>query len=113
MRWGYDSAMTIRVGVFGAAGKVGQTVCAAVADEDDLVLAGAIDPFAAGQTVAGIEVVATPDDLSLDVMIDFTVLDAARANLAWAAANGVHAVVGPSRFEATHRIEWPAAKRSY
>jgi 4-hydroxy-tetrahydrodipicolinate reductase len=32
------------------------------------------------------------------VAIDFTHVDAARANLAWCAANGVHAVVGTSGF---------------
>ena len=32
------------------------------------------------------------------VAIDFTVIDAARENLAWCAENGVHAVVGTTGF---------------
>ena len=35
-----------------------------------------------------------------EVAVDFTHIDAARANLAWCAANGVHAVVGTSGFSA-------------
>jgi 4-hydroxy-tetrahydrodipicolinate reductase len=34
----------------------------------------------------------------MDVAVDFTVLDAARGNLDWCAANGVHAVVGTTGF---------------
>ena len=33
-------------------------------------------------------------DSGVEVVVDFTVPDATRGNLAWAAANGVHAVVG-------------------
>lgn len=95
-----------RVGVCGAAGRMGTEVCRAVAAEDDLVLCAAIDPGAVGRTVAdvaGIEsdvvVVGSLDEAGdLDVVIDFTHLDSARANLAWCAANGVHAVVGTSGF---------------
>ena len=46
-------------------------------------------------------VVADPGALGADlpdVMVDFTHLDAARENLAWCAANGVHAVVGTTGF---------------
>ncbi len=35
----------------------------------------------------------------VDVVVDFTRLDAARQNLAWAAAHGVHAVVGTTGFD--------------
>ncbi len=37
-------------------------------------------------------------DAGVDVAVDFTVLDAARENLRWCAANGVHAVVGTTGF---------------
>ena len=33
-------------------------------------------------------------DAGVDVAVDFTQVEAARTNLAWLAANGVHAVVG-------------------
>ncbi|HEY5165678.1 MAG TPA: 4-hydroxy-tetrahydrodipicolinate reductase, partial [Acidimicrobiia bacterium] len=37
-----------RVGVFGAAGRMGRTVCAAIAAEPDLDLVAAVDPYHAG-----------------------------------------------------------------
>jgi 4-hydroxy-tetrahydrodipicolinate reductase len=95
--------MTIRVGVFGAGGKMGSTVCAAVGADPDLELVAAVDPFAAGRTVLGVEIAGAPDALAAaqaDVAVDFTVLDAARANVAWCAANGVHVVVGTTGFTA-------------
>ncbi|HEX9258742.1 MAG TPA: 4-hydroxy-tetrahydrodipicolinate reductase, partial [Acidimicrobiales bacterium] len=91
----------IKVGVFGAAGRMGATVCGAVAADPELELVAAIDPFHAGETVQGLTVSASPDAMSeagAQVAVDFTVLDAARANLAWCAANGVHAVVGTTGF---------------
>ena len=101
--------MTIRVGVFGAGGRMGSTVCRAVVEEPDLQLVAAVDPFHAGidlrgvtgADLAGLQV--SPDVESLaraeaEVAVDFTHIDAARANLAWCAANGVHAVVGTSGF---------------
>src|SRR5919206_3477058 len=101
--------MTIRVGVFGAGGRMGSTVCRAVVADPDLQLVAAVDPFHAGIDVrqvtgaelAGMQV--SPDHESLaraeaEVAVDFTHLDAARTNLAWCAANGVHAVVGTTGF---------------
>ncbi len=97
----------ISVGVFGAAGKMGATVCRAVAEDPDLELAAAVDPGAAGEPlrrVAGVdvdlEVAGRPEHLEQapDVMVDFTHLEAARTNLAWCASEGVHAVVGTTGF---------------
>jgi 4-hydroxy-tetrahydrodipicolinate reductase len=90
----------IRVGVFGAGGRVGATVCGAVTSDRGLELVAAIDPAQAGAQVEGIEIVADPANISapLDVVIDFTHVDAARANLVWAAEHGVHAVVGTTGF---------------
>ncbi len=101
--------MTIRVGVFGAAGRMGSTVCRAICDDDELELVAAADPQHAGidlRQAAGVEgcdlhVAAGPGgflDAGVEVVVDFTVIDAARENLAWAAENGVHAVVGTSGF---------------
>ena len=101
--------MTIRVGVFGAGGRMGSTVCRAVVDEPDLQLVAAVDPLHAGIDLRGVTgadlrgLQVSPDIESLaraeaEVAIDFTHLDAARVNLAWCAANGVHAVVGTSGF---------------
>ncbi len=101
--------MTIRVGVFGAGGRMGSTVCRAVVEEPDLQLVAAVDPLHAGIDLRGVTgadlrgLQVSPDVESLaraeaHVAVDFTHIDAARANLAWCAANGVHAVVGTSGF---------------
>ncbi len=101
--------MTIRVGVFGAGGRMGSTVCRAVVADPDLQLVAAVDPLHAGIDLRGVTgadlpgLQVSPDLESLaraeaQVAVDFTHIDAARANLAWCAANGVHAVVGTSGF---------------
>jgi 4-hydroxy-tetrahydrodipicolinate reductase len=91
--------MTIRVGVFGAAGRMGRTVCDAVTADPDLDLVAAVDPHGAGQVAHDVAIVGAPDEAApMDVAVDFTVLDAARSNLDWCAAAGVHAVVGTTGF---------------
>lgn len=93
--------MTIRVGVFGAGGKMGSTVCAAVGVDRELDLVAAVDPFAAGRSMLGTIVsdsAAAMVEAGVDVAIDFTVLEAARKNIAFCAANGIHAVVGTTGF---------------
>ena len=99
--------MAVTVGVFGAAGRMGATVCRAVADDADLELTAAVDPGAAGQPLraaAGVdvdvEVAGRAEHLETppQVMVDFTHLEAARHNLAWCAEQGVHAVVGTTGF---------------
>lgn len=92
--------MAIRVGVFGAAGRMGSTVCHTVAADPALELAGGVDPFHAGLDLPGApgrQIARAPGELDgegIDVAVDFTVVDGARENLRWCAANGVHAVVG-------------------
>ncbi|WP_426572454.1 4-hydroxy-tetrahydrodipicolinate reductase [Aquihabitans sp. McL0605] len=101
--------MAITVGVFGAAGRMGATVCRAVHDDPALELVAAVDPGAAGIPIRqaaevdlDFEVAAKAEHLDPEqlpqVMVDFTHLDAARSNLAWCAAQGVHAVVGTTGF---------------
>ena len=92
----------IRVGVFGAGGRMGATVCGAVATDPALELVAAIDPAHENEQVEGVSIIADPADVkdTVDVVIDFTQVDAARANLLWAAENGVHAVVGTTGFTA-------------
>ncbi|MBA3282266.1 MAG: 4-hydroxy-tetrahydrodipicolinate reductase, partial [Acidimicrobiia bacterium] len=43
--------MATTVGVFGAAGRMGATVCRAVADDPELELVAAVDPGAAGEVL--------------------------------------------------------------
>ncbi|MFN2607263.1 MAG: 4-hydroxy-tetrahydrodipicolinate reductase [Acidimicrobiales bacterium] len=100
----------MRVGVFGAGGRMGSTVCRAVAADPELELVVAVDPFHAGidlRHVTGAPVAGqvAPDADALaragtQVAVDFTTVDAARENLAWCADHGVHAVVGTTGFGA-------------
>jgi len=100
----------IRVGVFGAAGRMGATVCSAVLAASDLELVAAVDPVAAGRQLdeaagclgSGLEVAASPEalaDAGAEVGVDFTVAEAARRNLQWCAEHGVHAVCGTTGFD--------------
>jgi 4-hydroxy-tetrahydrodipicolinate reductase len=98
----------IKVGVFGAAGRMGSTVCAAVLDDPATELVAAIDPQQAGGDLRSVTGLDTDLQVSADaealleagaeVIVDFTVLDAAREDLAYAAAHGLHAVVGTTGF---------------
>ena len=94
--------MTIRVGVLGAAGRMGVSVCDAVDADPDLSLVAAFDPHGeVGALVHGIPVSTTLEDLLAaepHVVVDFTVADAARVNLPRIAEAGVHAVVGTTGF---------------
>jgi 4-hydroxy-tetrahydrodipicolinate reductase len=100
----------IRVGVFGAGGRMGSMVCRTVADDPELELVAAVDPQHAGIDLrqlgvpgTGLNVAPNADALAragAEVAVDFTVIDGARENLAWCADHDVHAVVGTSGFEA-------------
>jgi 4-hydroxy-tetrahydrodipicolinate reductase len=81
----------IRVAVAGAAGRMGQTVCAAVEAADDMALTGRADP-ALDTTVADVLGEA-------DVLVDFTQPDQALGNAREAVAAGVHVVIGTSGFD--------------
>ncbi len=83
---------TIRVAVAGAAGRMGQTVCDAVAGADDMELVARVDP-ALGTTLA--QALAERPD----VLVDFTVPGTAVANAREAVAAGVHVVIGTTGFD--------------
>lgn len=88
-----------RVVVLGAGGRMGAAVCAAVASDADLELVAAVDPGHAGENVAGVVIAEDVDQVDadrVDVAVDFTAAAAVRANLAWCASAGLHAVVGTS-----------------
>jgi 4-hydroxy-tetrahydrodipicolinate reductase len=97
-----------RVGVFGAGGRMGSTVCAAVASALDLELVAAVDPLHAGIDLhqlgipgTQVQVAAKPSalvDAGAEVAVDFTVAEAARDNLRFCAEAGIHAVVGTTGF---------------
>jgi len=90
---------------------MGAEVCRTVAADPGLSLVAAVDPGSAGEDLtatigvadlpSAVTIVGSVDDLDaagIDVAVDFTVLEAARADLAWCAAHGVHAVVGTTGF---------------
>lgn len=80
---------------------MGRLVCAAVALDDDLELVAAVGRHAEGETRHGVKF--TSDlrslaDAGCEVVVDFTVAEAARVTLPWLAMHGVHAVVGTTGF---------------
>jgi 4-hydroxy-tetrahydrodipicolinate reductase len=80
---------------------MGRAVCAAVALDRDLDLVAAVARQSVGETRHGVTI--TNDlrslaDAGCEVVVDFTVADAARVTLPWLAMHGVHAVVGTTGF---------------
>ncbi len=84
---------------------MGREVCRAVSDAQDLELRAAVDPVHAGDDLGQLAGLAESsvvvagdlesiDDSTVDVMVDFTIAEAARRNLKWCAAHAIHAVVG-------------------
>ncbi|HNV11471.1 MAG TPA: 4-hydroxy-tetrahydrodipicolinate reductase [Propionibacteriaceae bacterium] len=77
----------IRVGVFGANGRMGAEVCRAVQRADGMQLVAAVD-------------VGDPHEEArrAQVIVDFTHPDSVMANIKWCIDNGIHAVVGTTGF---------------
>lgn len=110
----------VRVGVFGAAGRMGAEVCRTVLADPQLELVAAVDPFHVGLDLRQVVGVAAPElqvgasaeamgRAGVQVAVDFTVHGAAMDNLRWCAANGVHAVVGTTGFSPADLDELRAA----
>jgi len=81
----------IRVGVAGAAGRMGVAVCDAVAAAEGMELAARADP------VLGVELASILGEC--DVVVDFTQPDVALANARACLAAGVHVVIGTTGFD--------------
>jgi len=81
----------IRVGVSGAAGRMGQAVCEAVEGAADMELAAKADPE------LGTELRDVVD--GLDVVVDFTTPDTALLDLELCLGAGVHTVIGTTGFD--------------
>ena len=82
----------IRVGVAGAAGRMGVAACAAIEAAEDLELAGRADPALGAELASILE--------RCDVVVDFTTPDSALANARECVAAGVHVVIGTTGFDA-------------
>jgi 4-hydroxy-tetrahydrodipicolinate reductase len=84
-----ERAEPIRVGVLGARGRMGQQVCQAVVDADDMDLVAAVD---AGDWLFSVA------DGGAQVLVDFTHPDVVMDNIRFAVDQGIHAVVGTTGF---------------
>jgi 4-hydroxy-tetrahydrodipicolinate reductase len=77
----------IKVGVLGARGRMGRTVCATIEDAADTELGAQVDQGDARDTLLG-----------SDVVVDFTHVAAVMDNLRWCVEHGLNVVVGTSGF---------------
>lgn len=75
----------IKVGVLGAAGRMGATVCEAVEADDDLELVARVDEDDPLQVLV---------DAGSEVAVDFTTPSVVKDNVLFCLDNGIHAVVG-------------------
>ncbi|HEV7203423.1 MAG TPA: 4-hydroxy-tetrahydrodipicolinate reductase [Jatrophihabitans sp.] len=82
---------SLRVGVLGARGRMGEQVCKAVDAADDLELVAMVD---AGDWLFSVA------DAGSQVLVDFTHPDVVMDNLRFAIDQGIHAVVGTTGFTA-------------
>jgi 4-hydroxy-tetrahydrodipicolinate reductase len=103
--------MTVRVGITGAAGRMGRTLVEALAAAEGLQLAAALErPDSslvgadagelAGQGKNGVAVAGDLAEVvgSIDVLIDFSVPEATLANVALCAENDVAVIIGTTGF---------------
>ncbi len=81
----------IRVAVAGAAGRMGETVCAAVEGAEDMQLVGRADPL--------LDVTLEQILPQAEVVVDFTRPDTALQNALSCLHAGVHVVIGTTGFE--------------
>jgi 4-hydroxy-tetrahydrodipicolinate reductase len=95
----------IRVGVIGAAGRMGLMVCRAVAEADDMALVAAVDRSKVGQKIGaqighpGIDVPISDEldrllEAEAEVAIDFTHPDVAMDDIRFCIDHAIHLVVG-------------------
>jgi 4-hydroxy-tetrahydrodipicolinate reductase len=94
----------IKVGVLGAKGRMGSTVCTTVESADDLTLAAQVDMGDSLDQLAG-----------SDVVVDFTHPTAVMGNLRWCVEHGIASVVGTSGFDEARLRDvrgWLAAQPS-
>ena len=84
----------IAVAVAGAAGRMGETVCAAVQGAEDMELVGRADPLL-GTTLEDVLMGSHPPE----VVVDFTQPDTALPNALNCVRAGVHVVIGTTGFD--------------
>ena len=95
----------IRVGVLGAAGRMGRLVSQAIADDPDLALVAAINPSFEGEHLGSMighpeidvrisQEIETLLQAETEVAVDFTTPQAVMDNVRWAIEHAMHIVVG-------------------
>lgn len=96
----------IRVGVAGAAGRMGETVCSAVAAATDMELVGRADPL--------LDVTLTQmlAEQAPEVVVDFTRPDTALQNALACLEAGAHVVIGTTGFDIATLTERAHAART-
>ena len=82
--------MSIRIGVLGARGRMGQEVCRAISQASDLELVAEID---LGDSLESLTA------RNVEVVVDFTNPDSVMENLKFAISHDIHAVVGTTGFD--------------
>jgi len=111
--------MTIKVGITGAAGRMGRSLIEAVQQSDDVVLGAAIvrpesslvgadAGEVAGVGKIGVTLAASVGDVlnDFDVLIDFTTPAATLANIEACAAAGKAMVIGTTGFDAEQKAQF-------
>ncbi len=105
-----DAGAMIRVGVAGAAGRMGSLIVRRILESDDMELTLAVDAAKAGDVITEGVSIMPPSELDAalresgpDVLIDFTTADAAEENVKTAAMHGVRLVVGTTGFKPGQR----------
>lgn len=88
--------MTIKVGVFGARGRMGSEVCRAVEADADLELVAAVDLDDDRQELVS---------AGAEVAVDFTTPDSVKDNIRFCLDNGIHAIVGTTGLTEADRTE--------
>lgn len=81
----------IKVGVLGAAGKMGRAICEGIAADPELDVVTRIDPAGGDDISTSLDALV---DAGAEVAIDFTRPDAAFANVTFCLERGIHCVVG-------------------
>lgn len=96
----------IRVGVSGAAGRMGRLVAGAIVASPDLELAGLYAPGHGSEQIAGYAASDAPDALAeAEVVVEVTLPDVVMGNLRRWREFGAHAVVGTSGFDESRLTE--------
>lgn len=91
---------------------MGAAVCDAVHAADGLVLAAVVSRRGAGESVHGVTVadsVTALVDSGCEVVVDFTLAEAAREHVPFLAASGIHAVVGTTGLDDGDLRTWAGA----